>query len=177
MPVASENKIENNRIKENLNLPDLEWVCVLHGVAHGQGHGDVGLDAEGVAHEERHEEGGEDVEDVEDVGDVEGVEGVENVEGVEGEDPAVSVAHVEGAAGVAEEEDQCVGAVDGAVGAWVGVGGGQVAGDAGGMADEVTVEDEGVEVGVVNDEDEVCVGRGVAVEEGGHVDTEAGPGQ
>lgn len=87
------------------------------------------------------------------------------------------MAHVEGAADVAEEGDQCEGAVDEAVGAWMGVGGGQVAGGAGGTADEVSVEDEGVEVGVVDDEDEWCVGTGVAVEEEGHVDTEAGPGQ
>lgn len=48
MPVAF--KIESE--PENLNLPDLEWVCVLRGVAHGQGHGGVGLDVEGAAHEE-----------------------------------------------------------------------------------------------------------------------------
>lgn len=141
-------------------------------MAHGWGGGGAELDVEGVAREEQHEEGGEGVE---------GVGGVGGAGGAGGEELAVAVAHVEGvagvAAGVAEEADQRVGAVGGAAGAWVGVGGGQVTGSVGGMVDGVSVEDEGVEVGVVDVGDGECVGRGVAVEEGGHVGIEVGPGQ
>lgn len=150
-------------------------------MGHGWGHGGAGLDVVVAAREERHEEGG---------GGVEGVESVEDVGGVGGVGdggPAAVVARVEGAVGAAEEVDQHggavgvavghVGAVGVAVGAWVGVGGGQVAGGAGGTADEVSVEDEGETVGVEDVGDEGCVGRGVAVEEEGHVGTEAGPGQ
>lgn len=159
---ASKTESHSQQITERgqkLNPPDLEWVCVLHGAAHGQGHGGAGLDVEGAAHEEQHEEGGG------------------GVEGVGGGGPAAAAARAEGAAGVAEEGDRRAGAVGGAVGAWVAVGGGQVPGGVGGTADEVSVEDEDVEVGVVDVGDGGCVGRGVAVEEGGHVGTEADPGQ
>lgn len=118
-----------------------------------------------MAREESHGEGGG------------GVEGVGGVGGVGDGGPAAAAARVEGAVGVAEEGDRHAGAVGGAVGAWVGVGGGQVAGGVEGTADEVSVEDEGVEVGVVDAGDEGYVGRGVAVEEEGHVGTEADSGQ